>query len=171
MSKRIRPIIGVFINTVFFGDDATALLGLLEITSTSFSIGFRVLINWHLRHIAVLVSKLSVNRLNGHGKSVTGEGLEHSVLFNTMHGEGTDTEGDIGSSETVLLKNLINLLRSLDSDRVPIKGLDVRIKYLITLGIDSTTKNVPEMEYGLGNISVTTFIQSPESPRTSMHPL
>ena len=73
------------------------------------------------------------------------------VLFDAVHGERTNAQGHVAGGETVLLENFEHLLGTLDGDRVPVKGLYVRIEDLIALGVNRTTKDVPEAEYGLRN--------------------
>ena len=88
------------------------------------------------------------------------------VLFDAVHGEGTDTEGHVAGGETVLFENFEDLLGTLDGDGVPVKSLYVRIEDLISLGVNRTTKNVPETEYGLRNdlYTVTAVTTDEEAP-------
>lgn len=68
-----------------------------------------------------------------------------------MHGEGTDTESNVASGKSVLFQDAVNFLRTLHCDRIPVKGFYVAVKDLITLGVSSTSKDVPESKYGLRN--------------------
>ncbi len=145
------PVVSIVIEVLLsvVEDNTAALLTLFEVTTTGFAVSLRVLVDRKLRNDSVLVGKLRVNRLNGHGKCVSRERLQFTIFLNTVHGKGTDTEGDIARGETILLKDAVDFLRSLDSDGVTVKGLDVRIENLIARGVDSTTEDILKVEYGL----------------------
>ena len=68
-----------------------------------------------------------------------------------MHGEGTDTQGDVARGKPVPFQDGVDFLGSLDCNRIPVEGLNVPVKDLIALGVSSTSKSLPEFKYGLRN--------------------
>ena len=81
--------------------------------------------------------------LDSHAERITGERFQNAVLFDALHGEAANTEGNIVAGETMVHEFLIDSLAPLDSDGIAVDCLDVRIEHFITFGVDGATELVP----------------------------
>ena len=93
---------------------------------------------------------LTVSSLNARTESITGERLQNTIFLNTLERERTDTQSNIGASKAVFFENLVDFFATLNGNAIAINCLNVRVKNLVTLAVDSAAEMLPQLEHSLG---------------------